>query len=583
MKQFLITVAGVLVGLVLFLVVAPIVVVSLLVSSASKAPAAPSKMVIALDLREELTDQRSQNPFASLGDGANILDIVTKLDAAGRDDRVKGVFVRAATSGLAPAHAEEIRDALRRFRSHGKFVVAHAQNEDVRMSMPGYVAVADADEFWLQGVSEFMPMGLSAEMSFLGGTLARYRIQLQAEAREEYKNALNTLMEEGFTPAHREATEGLLNNLYAIMLRHIAEDRGITVEAARAAIEATPMTSERAIELKLIDKLGSPEAAEAAALARGGQGAEMIQLSAYTPPSGSGPVIAVVLGEGEIYSGTSENSPFGESGAMLGDDISQALLDASEAKDVRAIVFRVSSPGGTIAASDQILAALRTARERGKKVVVSMGSMAASGGYYVSAEADEIVANPTTLTGSIGVFGAKVVLGPALQHYFSVRSDRISVGSPQIAMFSPNEPFTPAGRQAFAGFITRSYEEFMGRVAAGRHLTRDQVHASARGRVWTGEQAKERRLVDHLGGFDTALVRARALADLRPDQRVTLRYYPSQKSPFEALSALFGASTETARAAVLLGAVLGDERVSELLNAARSNAAVRAREALQVE
>lgn len=581
MKQFLITVAGVLVGLVLFLVVAPIVVISLLVSAASTAPVNPGRMVLALDLREEMTDQRAQSPFAAWGGGENVLDIVTRIEAASRDNRVRGIYVRAQPYGMAPAHAEEIRAALAAFQAAGgnRFVVAHIQNEGIRMSMAGYMAVAGADELWLQGVSEFMPMGLSSEQSFFADTLARYRVQTQFETREEFKSAADTLTQRGFTPANRVQTTELLGSLYDLMLRNIAADRGVTPAAARAAVEATPFTGQRARELRLIDQLGQPEQAERAALDRAGDGAEIVEFNAYQPPHQSGgPTIAVVLGEGEILGGTAESTPFGDGQMMRGDDVARALLDASEDDDVRAIIFRVSSPGGSVVASDQILAALRTARERGKRVVISMGDVAASGGYYVAAEADEIVANPTTITGSIGVVGGSIVIGPALEHYFSVHSDSITVGSPLVTMFSANHPFTPEGQAAFSGFIDRAYQEFMTRVATGRRLTVAQVREIARGRVWTGAQARQRGLVDHLGGFSTAIARARALANIGVNERVQLRYFPAQRSPFEELQQLFGASAETARAAAMLGAVVGDERVAAVLRAAReSETGVRAR------
>ena len=186
MKQFLITVAGVLVGLVLFLFIGPILLLMMISASIGQAPAQPSQMVLALDLREEMSDQRPTNPF-SLGGSQALLEVLARIDAARTDNAVKGIYIRAATDGMPPAQAEELRAALAAFRASGKFVVAHVQNDGVRMSMPGYMAVADADEVWLQESSEFMPMGLSAEVTFFGGTLQRYHMQAQFERREDYK------------------------------------------------------------------------------------------------------------------------------------------------------------------------------------------------------------------------------------------------------------------------------------------------------------------------------------------------------------------------------------------------------------
>jgi protease-4 len=276
-----------------------------------------------------------------------------------------------------------------------------------------------------------------------------------------------------------------------------------------------------------------------------------------------------VQGEGAIVSGPEEHSLFGGDTQMNSDRVARALLDASNDANVKAIVFRVSSPGGSVVASDQILAALRTARERGKKVVVSMGEVAASGGYYVAAEADEIIAEPTTITGSIGVLGGKLIIGPAMEHYLSAHTDRITVGSPYVTMFSSDTPFSPAERAAFAGFIDRAYADFQGIVARGRHMTVEQVHAVAGGRVWTGQQALERHLVDHLGGFSVAVARARALAGIAQNSQVQLRFYPESENPFKAFGQLFGASSESAESMARVAAVLADPRVQRSLAAMR--------------
>jgi len=394
-------------------------------------------------------------------------------------------------------------------------------------------------------------------------------MQAQFETREAYKTAADELTQRGFTPANREELTSLMNGLYDSMVANLAADRGIPVAQVRAAIAATPFTAQRAVELHLVDKLGRPEEAERAAQARANN-AEVVDFTDYHPAEHSGgPVIAVVQGEGAIVSGPEEHSLFNSDAQMNSDRIARALLDASNDDSVKAIVFRVSSPGGSVVASDQILAALRTARERGKKVVVSMGEVAASGGYYVAAEADEIVAEPTTITGSIGVLGGKLIIGPAVEHYLSAHTDRITVGSPYVTMFSSDTPFSPTERAAFAGFIDRAYADFQGIVARGRHMTLEQVHTVAQGRVWTGQQALERHLVDHLGGFSVAVGRARALAGIAENQRVQLRFYPQAESPFKAFGQLFGASSESAESMARVAAVLADPRVQRSLAAMR--------------
>jgi protease-4 len=527
-------------------------------------------MVLALDLRQPLTDQRPVSPFASFSSNSSaLLDVLGKIDAASADNAVEGIYIRANTGGMQPAQAEELRAALAAFRASGKFVVAHIQNDGVRMGMPGYMAIADSDEVWLQETSEFQPMGLSAEVTFFGQTLQRYHLQAQFEAREDYKTYANTLTQRTFTPAHREEMMGLMTGIYDNMIANMAADRGITPEATRAAVEATPFTAERARELSLIDQIGRPEEAERAALARA-ERSELVDFATYRPPTHSGGrVIAVVQGEGAIVSGPQSHDFFNDESQMNSDAIAEALLDASDDDDVAAIVFRVSSPGGSVVASDQILAALRTARERGKHVVVSMGDVAASGGYYVSAFADEIIASPSTITGSIGVVGGKLIIGPAMDYYLSSNTETVTVGSPMVEMFSTQRGFNQAERATFAAFIDRAYQQFLGLVAEGRSMTPAQVRTVAQGRVWTGQQALDRGLVDHLGGFSVALARARALAGIEENARVQLRFYPTVESPFEAFSKMFGASSESVEALIRIIAALSDPRLQRVMAAMR--------------
>ncbi|MES1200714.1 MAG: signal peptide peptidase SppA, partial [Pseudomonadota bacterium] len=498
----------------------------------------------------------------------SLLETLARIDAARTDDHVKGIYIRAATAGLSPAHAEELRAALARFKSAGKFVIAHVQNDGVRTSMAGYLAIAGADQVWLQESSEFMPMGLSAEVTFFGDTLRRYHMQAQFETREEYKTAAAEFTDNSFTPAHREELTGLMNGLYGSMIADIAADRHLTAQQVQSAVESTPFVAQRAVDLHLVDKLGRPEEAEHEAETRGGNGAQIVDFADYRPPSHSGgPVIAVVQGEGAIVTGPEEHDLFSSDTNMRSDEIAKALLDASADSDVKAIVFRVSSPGGSVVASDQILNALRTARQRGKKVVVSMGEVAASGGYYVSAEADQIIAEPTTITGSIGVLGGKLIIGGAMENYLSAHTQSLQVGSPLVTMFSSQTEFTPAQRAAFAGFIDRAYAQFIQLVANGRHLTVDQAHAVAHGRVWTGQQALERHLVDRLGGFSDAVAAAKQLAQIDANTNVQLKFYPEVKNPFAAISRALGMSADDAEALARLNAVLGDPRVVRALEA----------------
>lgn len=561
MKQFLITVAGVLVGLILFVIVVPIALVGLVGSSVSSKPHTPAEVVLTLDMREAMPDQSSGVFFEQQ---PSTIDVVEKLDAAAKDKAVKGVFIRGNTDGMSAAQAQEIRTALQKFKGAGKFVVAHLQVEGLSTSMAGYAAVAPADEIWLQGTSTFAAMGIASESTFLGGAFEKFHITPQFEQRSEYKNAVNQYTQKGLTEAHRRNVEGYLGGVYSVLLGDIATDRKFAPEQARQIIEGTPYAADKALELKLVDKLGQPEEALRAALARAA-GAEELELAKYQPgPNLGGTVLALVTAEGDITTGPEQPNLFGGSEGIRSDETAQAIIDAADDENVKAIVFRVSSPGGSAIASDQIHAAVAYAKGKGKPVVVSMGQVAASGGYYISANADHIVAEPATITGSIGIFGGKFVTGPAAERYLGVTSDAITVGSGLINMGTSERPFTNAERQSFAEWIDRGYLDFKSKVAAGRKLSLAQVEEVARGRVWTGEQAQKIGLVDSLGGLDVAIAKARELAKIGADAKVRLQRFPGQLTPVEQIQRLFGISSEAAQGAALLGALASDEQLVRL-------------------
>ena len=565
MKQFFLTMLGVFAGLVLFFVLIPVVLITIAVSSASSKAPTPSNTVLELDLREGVTDQTPTNPFAMFGGGGlSTLQIVDTLAQAEDDNRVKALLIRLPEAGITPAAADEIRQAVRRFRRSGKPVLAHAQGfQPIGTAVSSYMIGASASELWMQNTSSFQLAGFSADSMFLGRAFEKYGVNAQFEQRYEYKNAVNEFTESDFTPAHREAMTAWMTSIYTSALANAAQDRRMTPQALRATIEAGPHSSAQALQRRLIDKIGQVEEIEAEARRRAGRGSEIMEFGDYASSkgerAGSGRnAIAIVGGEGAILTGTGGTAdPFGGGSSIMSDDLAEALYDAIEDDSVKAIVFRVSSPGGSPEASEQILAAVRAAKAAGKPVVVSMGDYAASGGYWVASEASWIVAQPTTITGSIGVYGGKLVLADALGR-FGVDLRNLSIGGEYADAFSPAEPFGPTDRAAFAGTIDRTYEEFIARVARGRNLPPARVREIARGRVWTGAQAKGLGLVDQLGGLEEAIAKARQLAEIPNDESVRFKRYPESQSPFAALSELFGVSGEAARVLIGIGGIMND-------------------------
>ena len=525
MKQFFLTVLGVFTGLILFVVVIPVVLLTVAVASSSK-PTTPATTVLELDLRGGVSDQPSSNPFAAFGSsGLALTDVVDGLHQAQSDSSVKALLIRLPESGMTPATADELRQAIHRFRNAGKPVIAHSQGfAPSGAVMSTYMVGASASELWMQNTAGFQATGFSADSLFLGRAFQKYGVKPEFEQRYEYKNAVNEYTQSDYTGPHREAMTAWMTSIYDTALANAAKDRKTTAPALKTVIEAGPYSAEQALSNRLIDKVGQVEEAEIAIKTRAGKGAEIVEFGKYASQkgerTGSGKnAIAIVGGEGAIVTGRGGGASFGGGSSIHSDDTAEAIYDAIEDKSVKAIVFRVSSPGGSPEASEQILAAVRAARAAGKPVVVSMGAYAASGGYWISSEADWIVAQPTTLTGSIGVFGGKFVLADALGR-FGVDMRELTVGGEYADAFSPTQEFTPQQRAAFAGSMDRIYDDFITRVATGRKLSPDRVREIAKGRVWTGAQALPLGLVDQLGGVTEAVNKARQLAKIPDNEPV---------------------------------------------------------------
>ncbi|MFZ0268004.1 signal peptide peptidase SppA [Caulobacter sp.] len=572
MKQFLMTVAGVFVGLVLFLVGVPFLLIVMAASAARPAPV-PAHTVLQLDLRGGLSDQDSQNPFAAFGGGGgrSVMSIIETMRRAETDDKVKAVLVRLPEGGMAPASADELRLAFKHFRAVGKKpIFAHSQGlYPSGLVTSTYMLGSAASEFWMQPDSSLQAVGASSEEMFFKRFFDKYGVKADYEQRYEYKNAVNPFLYDDYTPAHRESTLSWIGSVYTTALTTAAHDRKVDPAALIKTIEAGPYSAEEARAKGLIDRVGQVKDAQDAMLSRAGKGAKLVDFDDYADrakrsPVKTGPTIAVVSAEGAIMTGSGEGgSPFGGDSTIYSDQLAKALYDAIDDKDVKAIVFRVSSPGGSDTASEQILAAVKAAKKAGKPVVVSMGTYAASGGYWISSGASAIVAEPTTLTGSIGVYGGKFALGEALAR-FGVDTRQVHVGGDYSGAFGTGEGFTPDQRAKFAAWMDRIYAGFIHRVAEGRKLPPERVREIAKGRVWTGVQAKQLGLVDELGGFYEAVEKAKGLAGLKGE--VKLKKFGGSDSPFEALERVLGVSEASMRTLAASAWLLGDPRSQAILD-----------------
>ena len=507
----------------------------------------PRGCVLELDLQTVPPESSAFDPVAMVTGGGRPLllrEAVAAIHRAAEDDRVAGLIARVQLEAAPAGPVQELRAAISAF-SDVKPSVAWAETYPGTLS---YYLASAFREVWMQPSGTVGLVGFATNALFLRGALEKAGIQAQYIARGEYKSAANVFTQDGYTDAHREADGRLIESLHAQVLAAVAEARHIEPEELDALVDRAPLLRDDAIAGRLVDRIGFRDEAYAriAELADASTAAETpdpedpdsvprLYLSRYaraakpsaTPPlpGRKKPTIAVITLAGAIVSGRGGRQllPLGSSSAG-GDTIAAALREAGADDDVSAVVLRVDSPGGSVSGSETIWREVVRLREAGKPVVASMGAVAASGGYYVSMAADAIVANPGTITGSIGVVTGKFVARD-LKSRLGVGSDSVRTNANADA-WSTNAPFTEEQRASVEAEADLCYTDFIERVAEGRGMTPDAVDAVARGRIWTGADAKEHGLVDELGGLRVAIDRAKALAGFDVDTKVKLIALP---------------------------------------------------------
>ncbi|OAI44777.1 hypothetical protein AYO42_04115 [Rhizomicrobium sp. SCGC AG-212-E05] len=511
----------------------------LLIFSLARGDGQPGNMVLALDLREPIADSSASPATVFTPRRVTVMEVVLGLETAGRDKRVKGMVMKLGNGALSTAEGQEIAAAIERFRSRDKFVIAQT-TAFFGAGLGDYVAASAANEIWMQPKAPFTPSGAGGGGLFLRGVLDKIEAEPQIVKRAEYKSAADMFMEKQMSAADREQLTRLMQSVYDSAVARVATNRKLSREDVVAGLEASPQFSEDVLKRRLIDRIGYDDQATAAANARAGSGVKTVKFMNYArdaaKPLGDGN-IAIVEAAGEIRDGTAKNSLLGASAGIASDDLSEAIRQATRDKSIKAIVLRVDSPGGSVTASDQILHAVKGAQAAGKPVVVSMGGVVASGGYFISTTANRIVAQPGTITGSIGVLTGKISFNKTLG-LVGANSEQVSVGRNTL-MGSPLSPYTPEQLAILNRQADVIYDDFTAKVAAGRKLPIAKVREVARGRVWSGTDAQTHGLVDRLGGFWTAAGEAAVLAKVPPAEMV-FKIYPRRTGLLGSLSRLMG-------------------------------------------
>lgn len=521
-------------------------VLGLIRQEAGPAAAVPAQAILQVNFDNKFNETRGDTLLTEFSESSPLafFDLIRAIGAAAGDKRIKALAARVSSSDLGLAQIEELRSAVEAFRKSGKpaYLFSTGFGSFGRGTSEYYLATA-FDQIWLQPGGEVGITGIALEVPFMRRLLDKLGIEPEFYSRYEYKTAMASLTDEKMSKPFREDMTKLGKSLFSQMIEGIAASRGLSAEGVTKLVNQAPLSMQEAADGGLIDKSGYWEDMISAL----DQKAEMPLVDLYDYAAalndypGRGSLIAVLNAEGIISEGTSMDSPLQGETVVGSETIRAQLAELAENKNVKAVVLRINSPGGSYAAANAIWFALKTFKaEKEIPLIVSMGDYAASGGYFIALAGDKLVAEPSTLTGSIGVLGGKMVLS-GLWDKIGIDWQGINFGD-NAGILSPNHKFSKTEKDIFNKSLDRVYSDFTSKVAQARGFDKAKTEQVARGRVWTGAGAKEVGLVDELGGIDRAFEIARSEAKIKPGEKIGVLYYPKKKSLSEKIGELLNAA-----------------------------------------
>ena len=500
----------------------------------------PSHILLEADFERSIEEYVPEQPITKVfgGEEPTTRDVVDAIDRAAKDERVTGLVARLGAVPMGLAQIQEIRDAVGRFRAAGKPAIAWAETfGEFGPGNGSYYLATAFDTIYLQPSGDVGLTGLMYESPFVRGMFDKLDVVPRMDHRYEYKNAMNFYTEKKFTDAHREAMKVLMDSQFSQMVAGVAKGRGLTDAQVRKVFDDGPYLGQQAVDVKLVDGLLYRDEVYGRAREKMGKDGKLLYLEKYLERAGrphdEGAKIALIYGVGAVQRGAGGFSPLTGS-AMGSDTVAAAFRMARNDHDVKAVVFRVDSPGGSYVASDTIWRETQLTRKAGKPVIVTMGNLAGSGGYFVAMGADKIVAQPGTITASIGVLGGKL-LTKGFWEKLGITYDEVHT-SDNGTMFTASQDYTPKEWDKFQQWLDRVYTDFTSKVADGRKLPKEKVLDIAKGRIWTGEDALRLGLVDQLGGFDVALKLAKEAAKIPAADDVKIVVFPRKKTFVESLT-----------------------------------------------
>ncbi|HSS77132.1 MAG TPA: signal peptide peptidase SppA [Thermoanaerobaculia bacterium] len=466
-------------------------------------------------------------PFSSAAEPDSIAQLYPAFRAARQDSSIKGLAVYIQNAEMGLAKAQELRRQMMALRHAGKFVECYLETagEGTNGTLAYYLATA-CEHIHLSPAGDVNLLGLSWETRLLRGSLDKLKIDPQFNRVGRYKSAVETYTQTRLSPEAQEAVADLLDGYFSQIVVAVAEARKKSEAEVRELIDAAPYDAETARKRGLVDDLAYPDQFLDLLRKRLGRKPSLLPIEEYRPePAFAARQVAIVFALGTIVRGGGGTAPWTEESYLGSDKMAEVLRDLREDDSVAAVVLRIDSPGGSALASDLILRQVETLKKK-KPVVVSMSDAAASGGYYIAAKATKIVAEPATLTGSIGVFGGKFVTRRFEEEILGISHDAQKRGA-NADIFSELQPYSPQQEALVQQLLDHTYAVFVDHVAAGRKMSREAVEGVASGRVWTGLAARKIGLVDELGGLDRALELARAEAGIGPRETVAIDFYPA--------------------------------------------------------
>lgn len=513
-------------------------------------------VVLTINLASPITEAPSQSNFSLFNKrGISLLELISTLKLAKKDPRVKGIVINGKANNMGLAQMQEMRDAILNFQKSGKFAIFYTDSfGELTPGLKSYYFATACKEIWMQPSGELNLTGIQLEIPFLAKVLKEWGVLPQIGTREEYKNALTFLTDENFTPANEESFKSLAKGIYEQFVAGIQKDREIPKEALENIMQNTPLLGGTdAQKLDLVDQLVFEDELEERVKKQVNGPVKLLKIRHYeeavqgeksklydklTTKNEDQQRIALVFGTGEIVRSSSDSAwDMGESPNQLTPlTIRRAVDGILKDPSIKAVIFRIDSPGGSPVASDSILHSIQRLKAKKIPLIISMGNAAASGGYWIAASADHILASPLTITGSIGVVGGKISFA-GLAEKLKVNVGIVTEGS-NSQMWSQVVPYTPAQWDALQKNLDRLYQNFLNIVVQGRKLTPEHVREVAKGRAWLGFEAREFGLVDEIGGLESAINKAKSILKIPTESLVSIEIYPRPKSLKEKLKSI---------------------------------------------